>query len=586
MNHNKTRSVFIRALGFFKPYWKAVSLVLLLTLVTTGIHAVGPLVQKYVFDQLATGVQQQGVGTTLLYSIALMIGLLLITEAVTVCSSIISGKTRVAVDFRLRDVVISYVYSLPMQFHQRESADALRTRIDRASIGICNTLFDLTFGILPSIMYLCFTVFFMFSLNPKLALVSLCFAPLPAIVGVWSGRISAERERMLTEHWGKVFGRYGETMSLIKAVKSFVMEESEAKKFVKDLYQANTVITRGIWQDTFFRLATNLALGFGNIAILAFGAYLMSQGEVTIGTLVAFLAYFAGLAAPIVGLSGAYGSARKLKVYFEILYGILDTPNDVPDAPNAPPLPPIQGNIEFRDVRFGYVKEREVLHGVSFQIPAGATVAIVGPSGSGKTTLIDLLNRFWDPQSGSILIDGQDIKQVQQKSLRHQIGMVLQDTALFNDTIRNNIMIANPEASEEQVLAAARAANVDSFVARLPKSYDTMVGDRGTSVSGGERQRLAIARALLKNQPVLVFDEASSNLDSDSESLVQEAISQLRGNKTLLVIAHRLSTIRNADLILVLDQGNLVEAGTHAQLVAKNGVYARLAAWQALSTAR
>lgn len=586
MNDNPKRPVFLRALGVFKPYWKSVSLVLLLTLVTTGIHAVGPLVQKYVFDQLATGVRVHGLSSTLLLSIALMIGLLLFTEAVTVCSSIISGKTRVAVDFRLRDVVISYVYGLPMQFHQRESADALRTRIDRASIGICNTLFELTFGILPSMMYLGFTVFFMFSLNTQLAIVALVFAPLPAVFGVWSGRIAAERERVLTEHWGKVFGRYGETMSLMKAVKSFVMEESEAKKFVKDLYRANTVINRGIWQDAFFNLAKNLSLGFGTIAILAYGAYLMSLDQVTIGTLVAFLAYFAGLSGPISGLSGAYGSAQKLKVYFEILFDILDTPNEVPDAPDAPPMPAIQGNIEFRDVRFGYVAEREVLHGVSFQIPAGATVAIVGPSGSGKTTLIDLLNRFWDPQSGSILIDGHDIKQVQQKTLRGQIGMVLQDTALFNDTVRNNILIANPEASEEQMLAAAHASNVDSFVARLPHGYDSMVGDRGTSLSGGERQRLAIARALLKNKPILVFDEASSNLDSDSESLVQEAISQLRGNKTLLVIAHRLSTIKNADLILVLEHGNLVEAGTHAELLARRGTYARLAAWQQLATNR
>ena len=247
-------------------------------------------------------------------------------------------------------------------------------------------------------------------------------------------------------------------------------------------------------------------------------------------------------------------------------------------------LTKVRGDIEFRDVTFGYRPDRQVLRNISFTVEAGKTVAIVGPSGSGKTTLVDLLNRFYDPQQGSVLIDGKDLKSVNQKSLRKQIGMVLQDTALFNDTVRNNLMLANPDATPEQLALATRAANVDSFVARFPEGIDTEVGARGASVSGGERQRLAIARALLKNPAILVFDEASSNLDSDSESLVQEAIAQLRGTKTLLVIAHRLSTIKTADLILVVEHGTLVEQGTHAELIKLGGVYSRLAAWQSLAS--
>jgi len=583
MVDNVNRPILRRALSFFQPYWKAVSSVLLLTLVSTAIAAVEPLVQKLVFDQLAMDLHQPGVAHTLWQSVLLMVALLIATETVAFFSSLVSGKTRMQVDFHLRDTVISHVYNLPLPFHQRESIEALRTRIDRASIGICSTLFDLTFGILPALMYLGFTIFFMFHLNVKLALVSLLFAPLPAIIGVWSGHIAAERERILTDHWGRVFGRYMETMNLIKMVKSFVIEGAEQRKFVTQLYQANTVVRRGVWQDAAFNLLKGLALGLGKIAVIGYGVYLMMTGEVTIGTLVASLAYFAGLSAPIIGLSGAYAAIQKLKVYFEILYDILDTPNEVPDAAGAQPLTEVQGEIEFRDVRFGYRRDREVLHGVSFKIPAGTTVAIVGPSGSGKTTVIDLVNRFYDPQSGSILVDGQDIKTVKQNSLRQHIGMVLQDTGLFNDTVMNNILIGNPEATEAQVQAVARAANVESFVARMPQGFDTVVGERGGLLSGGERQRLAIARALLKNPPILVFDEASSALDSDSESLVQEAIAQLHGKKTLLVIAHRLSTIKNADLILVLEHGNLIEQGTHSELVQLGGVYSRLASWQALS---
>ncbi len=234
--------------------------------------------------------------------------------------------------------------------------------------------------------------------------------------------------------------------------------------------------------------------------MLFYGIVLIGQHQITIGTLVAFLSYSAGLSAPIIGLSGAYGAVEKLKVYFGILFDILDTPNEVPDQENAEVLTKVRGDIEFRDVTFGYRPDRQVLRNISFTIEAGKTVAIVGPSGSGKTTLVDLLNRFYDPQQGSVLVDGKDLKTVNQKSLRKQIGMVLQDTALFNDTVRNNLMLANPDASAEQLAMATRAANVDSFVARFPSGIDTEVGARGASVSGGERQRLAIARALLETQ--------------------------------------------------------------------------------------
>jgi len=572
-----------RTFLLFRPYWKPALFLLLLTLLSTAVVAVEPLIQKYLFDRLTGPISGPGAASTehfILWATFAMFVVVTGGEAVILAANYFSWKLRLRVNQRLLDIVVTHIYNLSLAYHQRETIASLRTRIDKAVNGFCSVLFDITFSILPSILYLGCTIFFMLSLSPQLSLVVLLFAPLPAVIGIFAGRISSRREKVLLEHWVSIFSRFHETLSLIKTVKSFVMEDSERTKFLGQVESTNNIVRRGVGVDSLFNAGKNMTLALARLSVLGFGALLVVRGQTTVGTLVAFLSYTGGMSGPVIGLAGVYESYQKGKLYLGMLFDILDTPQAVQDQDGATALTNVSGAIEFRQVAFSYDPKRVILKDISFTIPAGSTVALVGPSGSGKTTIIDLLNRYYDPAGGAILIDGTDIRQVTQKSLRHNIGMVLQDTALFNDTVRNNIAIANEEASDEEIFAAARAASADKFITKLSDGYDTQVGERGASVSGGERQRLAIARAILKNPPILIFDEASSNLDSQSEAVVQEAIEQLAGNKTLIIIAHRLSTIKKADLILVIENGQVVESGGHEDLVRAGGTYSRLVSLQ------
>jgi ATP-binding cassette subfamily B protein len=296
----------------------------------------------------------------------------------------------------------------------------------------------------------------------------------------------------------------------------------------------------------------------------------------TIGDLVLVNAYLLQLSAPLNFLGMVYREVKQAITNIERLFGLLDESQEVRDRPDARALVTHQPRVEFEDVRFGYDDRREILHGVSFAIPPGGTLAVVGHSGSGKSTLSRLLYRFYEIQSGAIRIDGQDLRELQQESVRAAIGIVPQDTVLFNDSIRYNIRYGRPGASDAEVEAAARSAHIHDFILTLPDGYDSEVGERGLKLSGGEKQRVAIARALLKNPAILIFDEATSALDSASEQAIQDELDRIAVGRTTLVIAHRLSTVMDADEILVLDGGNVVERGSHAALLAANGHYARM----------
>jgi subfamily B ATP-binding cassette protein MsbA len=318
--------------------------------------------------------------------------------------------------------------------------------------------------------------------------------------------------------------------------------------------------------------------GFGMAAALWYGSRQIAVGRLTQGQFVSFLTALFMMYGPAKKLSRVNATLQQALAASERIFEMLDTHTEVVEPPGAPPLGPFRRAIEFRDVGFGYDDgPGRILRNVSFTVRAGQMVAVVGRSGAGKTTLVNLLPRFYDVSAGAILIDGVDMRTVSLASLRLQIGMVTQETVLFDDTIANNIAYGSPKASREEVQAAARAANAHDFVVGLAKGYDTMIGERGQRLSGGQRQRIAIARALLKNAPILVLDEATSALDTESELLVQEALANLMMNRTSFVIAHRLSTIRRADAIIVLEHGRVVETGRHDDLVTRvNGAYASL----------
>jgi ATP-binding cassette subfamily B protein len=451
------------------------------------------------------------------------------------------------------------------------------TKLDRGIQGFIGAVTQILFNVFPAILYLCISVVVMFQLNWKLAVIVLCFVPLPGIIAAWAGPEQMRRERQLLERWSKIYSRFNEVLSGIVTVRSFSMEDAEKKRFLQEVDAANRVVIRGVGIDAGLGAATNLVVAFARIAALALGAMLVMQDRVTVGTVVAFLGYVGGLFGPVQGLTGIYQTLQKASASLDEIFSILDIQEHLGDAPDAQEVTNVKGHISFRGVKFRYEDlQRPILDGVDLEVTAGQTLAIVGPSGSGKTTLVALVMRFYDPREGVITLDGHDLRSLKQGSLRRNIGTVLQDPVLFNDTVRNNIAYGRPEASWSEIEEAAKAANAHHFITQLPEGYESMVGERGSRLSVGERQRVAIARALLKNPPILVLDEATSSLDAESEALVQEALDRLMQGRTTFVIAHRLATVVNADRIIVLKDGKIVETGKHDELMRSRAYYASL----------
>jgi ATP-binding cassette, subfamily B, bacterial len=403
----------------------------------------------------------------------------------------------------------------------------------------------------------------------------------PALIGAWAAPEQMQRERRLVERWNSIYGRFNEVLAGMLTVKGFAMEEEERKRFMDGVREGNEVVRRGVRTDNLTGTFRTLAATAARLTALAVGGYLISRGEMTLGTLLAFLGYIGGLFGPVQGLTNTYQTLQKATVSLEAIFGILDAEDVLADSPGAADVRPLRGEVEFHRVSFAYQGGPPVLRDISLTARPGETIALIGPSGSGKTTLLALLQRFYSLTGGSITVDGVDIGGMAQRSLRSQIGVVFQDAHLFNDTVSANIAYGRPSASQSEVEAAAKAAHAHDFIMELPEGYETVLRERGTRVSRGQRQRIAIARALLKDPPILILDEATSALDSESEYLIQRALKTLLHRRTAFVIAHRLSTVREADRIVVIQEGAITEAGNHTELLALGGYYASLVAHQA-----
>lgn len=559
-----------RALAFAAPFRRSVFFILVITLGLAAINAAEPLIMKYAFDDLAAGRNMH----VLVQSIALLAAISIIREIANAYTNFLTWRTRLGLHYALLESTIERLHRMPLSLHRREGVGAIMTKLDRGIQGFIGAVTQILFNIFPALLYLAISVVIMLKLNWKLAVIVFCFLPLPAAIAAWAGPEQNRRERLLLDRWSKIYSRFNEVLSGIVTVRSFSMEDVEKGRFLKDVNAANLVVIRGVGLDAGLGAATNLVVAFARIAAVAMGGLLVLNGHITIGTLVAFLGYVGGLFGPVQGLTGIYQTLQKAYVSLDEIFHILDMQEHLGDAPDATDVQKVRGHLVFQDVKFRYGDlDRPILAGVTLEVLPGQTLAIVGPSGSGKTTMMALLMRFYDPQEGRIMLDGKDLRVLKQKSLRKNIGTVLQDPLLFNDTIRSNIAYGRPEASLEEVIAAAEAANAHSFISGLPEGYETQVGERGGRLSVGERQRVAIARALLKDPPILVLDEATSSLDAESEGLVQEALDRLMRGRTTFVIAHRLATVVNADRIIVLKNGVISESGTHDGLMADRGYF-------------
>jgi ATP-binding cassette subfamily B protein len=543
--------------------------VLTVALLAAALAATEPLIIKRLFDELGGGRAR----TDLLVALLALLAVSVTREALSAYRDAGAGGIRAGVHSAATRATVSHLHARPLASH-REGAGAVIAKMDRGINGAITSFEDLAFNLLPSLFYLAFAFTAMFKLDVRLSLVVIAFVPVPPLIGAWAAREQTHRERTLMERWASLLSRLNEVLSGMLLVKSCAMEEEEKNAFLDGVERANEVAISGGVRDAGSNAAKGVAMTVARVGALALGSWFIVRGEMTVGTLVAFLTYAGGVFAPVQGITGAYQKFRRGMVSAETVASILEEPESLDDAPDARTAAALRGEVEFAHVYFAYHKGHPVLEDVSLHAPAGETIAIVGESGSGKTTAMKLLQRLYDPSSGVILVDGVDIRQYEQRSLRRQIAAVLQDAEALSGTVRENIAFGYTEATPGDVERAARAANVHEFIRGLPDGYETRLGERGGRLSAGQRQRIALARALLRDPAILLLEEPMTTLDVDSMLLLDEALA-LRG-RTTFIIAHRLATAARADRIYAFRHGRIVESGVHQELMARGGYYASL----------
>lgn len=549
-----------------------IALVLLITakLATVAV----PLVLKNIVDALSRPEQLAAL------PVLLLAGYALLRFASTLFNEwrdlVFSRVTQHAVAGFARKI-FAHLHSLGPRFHAKRRIGGLLPEIDRGTAGLAFLLGVGLFTLVPTLVEISLVLVIMISRYSSgyTLIIGVTFVLYSGFTVLFTAR-RAIHQRRVNRLDSDAKGRLADSLINAEVVRTFTNEALEVKRFDGIMRDWGWAAYDNQW--ALFRLHVGqsaiIALGVASVMLLA-GADVLGRG-MTVGDLVLINAFMLQICLPLNSLGFVYREARDALINIERMIALLREKPEFESSDHMPELKLHTGRVEFRHVGFHYDASRPVLHDVCFTIPAGRTVAVVGGSGSGKSTLSRLLLRFYDVTEGQILIDGQDLREVSVRSLRRLIGLVPQDTSLFNDTIAYNISYGRPGATHEEIERAARAAHVHELISSLPEAYDTEVGERGSKLSGGERQRIAIARTMLKNPPILVFDEATSALDSQSERAIQSELEHLSRNRSTLIIAHRLSTIVHADLIIVLDRGRIVEQGTHAQLMERNGAYAGL----------
>ena len=547
----------------------------LLVLAGKAIGFIGPYALKLAVDRMSAHAAFALVaGLVLAYAAARFGGVLADNIRNAIFEKVGQDAAR-----RLAGNVFRHVHDLSLRFHLERRTGSLTKIVERGTKSIDMMLYFILFNIAPTLIELAgICIIFYVKFGVGLVAATLAIVAIYIAFTRWVTDWRSNIQRQMNDVDNKAIGRAVDSLLNYETVKYFGAEDREARRYEEAVGAFAHASVRNevslAWLNIGQSLITNLMMA----GAMLFTVWGWSNGRFSAGDVVWINGLLLQLFRPLDMLGWVYRSIRQGLIDMEAMWDLLDTPAEVVDQPDARPLTVGRGAVRFDRVCFGYEPGRDILKGLDIDIPAGTSCAIVGPSGAGKSTIARLLYRFYDPSEGRILIDGQDIAEVSQKSLRAAIGIVPQDTVLFNDTIGYNIGYGRGGASQDDVEAAARGAAIDSFIGALPDGYELMVGERGLKLSGGEKQRVAIARTLLKNPPILVLDEATSALDSRTEQAIQETLDRVAETRTTIMIAHRLSTIVNADQIVVLDQGRVVERGTHDQLLDHGGLYAEL--WQ------